>query len=242
MNDLYFVGQKIVNLMDKNKTEYELLLRSHSVPGFPAQKYAEYIQSEKKHNEYLEFLQDEVQQILEINPKQRFALNLDQQELEYEDTFKMLAAIDEKLRPRLMIEITELPPLEQKTKYDTAINIQAFERISNLGYQLSLDDVTQGNNSIGNLLYVVPYLKQMKWSYIHVINKATKEEVEYLIQLLNLIAQQYHLNLVIEGVEDREISEWLFDNNINNQQGYLFAKPAGVEPIALVTNRLDLSD
>lgn len=234
MNDFYFMGQKIVNLLKYEDPEYELLLRSHSVPGFPEKEYVSYMVSEDKHLEYLYFLECELIRILELNPGQRFSLNLDQQELEYDATLEFLCKIDVKLRGNLTIEITELPPIKRHKNYPMTINVDVIRDINLLGYRVSLDDVTQGNNSIGNILLVMPYIHQIKWSYVHVLNRIPNASIEDLIQFLNKLSQQFDLELVIEGIEASEISDWLVKNNITNQQGFLFAKPAGVAPIKLI--------
>lgn len=122
MNDLYFMGQKIVNLLNSEDPEYELLLRSHSVHGFPEEKHISYMTSEEKHLEYLSFLEHELSHILELNPGQNFGLNLDQQELEYDATLDFLRKINPELRKNLTIEITELPPLKRYKYYPKAIN------------------------------------------------------------------------------------------------------------------------
>lgn len=234
MNDFYFMGQKIVNLLNPEGPEYELLLRSHSIPGFPAEQYVAYMTSEELHLEYLSFLEHELNHILALNPGNKFGLNLDQQELEYDATLDFLKKINPEFRGNLTIEITELPPLKRHKSYPKSINVEVIKQINLLGYRVALDDITQGNNSIGNLLLVMPYIHQIKWSYVHVINRIPNESIEGIIQFLNKLSHQFDLELVIEGIEASEISDWLVKNNITNQQGYLFAKPAGVEPIKLI--------
>lgn len=234
MYDFYFMGQKIVNLAKNEYDEYELLLRSHSVSGFPEALYEEATNTEEHHRNYLNFLAQALPQILEMNPNSSFSFNLDQQELEYAGTYQLLNLIKPDLRDRLIIEITENPATDRKYEYSTAINVEAFKAIHELGYKIALDDMEQGNNSIGNFLLIKDYLTRIKWSLVHVRNILDDEQVTLMIQLLNTITIDNHLDLVIEGIEKEDLSDWLKNHNITIQQGYLFAKPSDILPIPLL--------
>ncbi|KRN74952.1 hypothetical protein IV73_GL000707 [Weissella kandleri] len=237
MNDFYFVAQKIVNLeVDGSSSEYELLLRSHQAPGFPQKQYLEMISNESAHKDYMEIVLQVLPQILKSNSDDIFSFNLDQQELEYEATFEMLemlAQIEPNIHARLWIEITELPAQHRSNPYASGLNVEAFARLQEMGYQVAFDDVGQGNNSLGNMFLITQYIKRIKWSLVHVRKVLNKESLKLNLELLSIIAQNRHLDLVVEGIENQDTVDCLLKNQVCLQQGYHFDKPHEIAPIPL---------
>ncbi|MFL1696306.1 EAL domain-containing protein [Weissella kandleri] len=238
MNDFYFVAQKIVNLeIDGSSSEYELLLRSHQAPGFPQTQYLKMISDEKNHKDYMEIVLQVLPQILKANLDDIFSFNLDQQELEYEATFEMLemlAQIVPNVHARLWIEITELPAQHRSKPYANGLNVEAFARLQDMGYQVAFDDFGQGNNSLGNMLLIVQYVKRIKWSLLHVRKLLNQDVLKLNLELLISITKNRHLDLVVEGVENQDIVDCLLQKQVCLQQGYHFEKPHEIAPMPLV--------
>ena len=97
----------------RRKLFFELLLRKEDNKNiFPKDSYLSMISQQEEHQQYVKWLQN-IDPNLEANPTKRFSFNLDPQELEYEETFDLLENLKE-YKQRLIIEITEKPPNEEK--------------------------------------------------------------------------------------------------------------------------------
>jgi len=222
IENFYFVGQPIRHLKNEQMVEFELLLRNNIVLGFPKDEYAWMTKSEKSHAKFLKYIVEDVCRILDSNPGMYFSLNLDQQEIEYETTFQIMEQISLKNRSRLILEITEIPTLRRYGQYGETINVSAFKRLKELGYRLALDDLTTGNNSLGNLEIIIQYLDRLKISYRHLEKMMTPDEIVLQIHLLQSIVGRHEMDLVVEGVETKSVSDNLETLGVTLQQGYLF--------------------
>lgn len=148
-DELKFYGQGIHHAKTKEIVFFELLLRKEDNKNiFPKDSYLSMISQQEEHQQYVKWLQKTLTRILEANPTKRFSFNLDPQELEYEETFDLLENLKE-YKQRLIIEITEKPPMKRNYPYFSAVNVEAFKKIAQYGYQIALDDIGQGINSFG---------------------------------------------------------------------------------------------
>jgi EAL domain-containing protein (putative c-di-GMP-specific phosphodiesterase class I) len=231
VENLTFYGQRIANLTGEGFDEYELLLRSHD-NRFPGKEYSQYMENAEKHAEYMEFLMTIIPKILSKNESTIFSLNIDHQDLEYDDTFTFLESIDEASRSRLKIELTEVAPLHRSLDaYFNGINEKSIARIHDLGYKIIYDDIAVGMNSIGNLLAIKKYVSRIKWSYLHFSRHFEVEQLREIILLLSNISQAYEMELVIEGVENQGMVNWLRNNSLNFHQGFYYSKPESLTTI-----------
>lgn len=223
VNNFYFVGQKICHLKRLAFKEYELLLRHRKDTGFPNKKFSLLTCNSNQHAIYFESMVKTICLLLDKHPNTFFSFNLDQQELEYESTFLILSLIPFSKRNYILLEITEVAPMHRNRCYGESINKKAFQRLYELGFKLALDDVGMGNNSIGNLNIVVPYLSRLKVSYQSLKKNLTENEVILQINLINALAKRHKLELVMEGVETQDLSNRLLLRGIAIQQGFLFS-------------------
>lgn len=226
MSDFYFVGQQIIDAKTKQVHDVELLLRSKSRPGFPTEAFQKLLKSSnEEYKVYLNDLNTELRHLRETHPDYRFGLNFTQQELEFPATMTYLESLDSETRKQLIIEVTEQAPIKRLTDYSENINVNVFKRLFELGYQIAMDDIMQGNNSIGNFILVRPYLSRVKWSFVNGGEGMTQQEIYWTIKLLRSLTSKYDISLVVEGVEEEMVSYWLLTMNVHSQQGFLFAKP-----------------
>lgn len=130
--------------------------------------------------------------------------------------------ISQENRSRLILEITEIPTLRRYGQYGETINVLAFKRLKKLGYRLALDDLTTGNNSLGNLEITIQYLDRLKISYRHLEKMMTPDEIVLQIHLLQSIVGRHDMDLVVEGVETESVSDNLQTLGVSLQQGFLF--------------------
>jgi EAL domain-containing protein (putative c-di-GMP-specific phosphodiesterase class I) len=220
-----FFGQSI-NDVDNGKIEsYELLLRGTGEGNaFPQKSYISFLSDHEKHVQYMKWLRVELEQLFSEHPTMEFSINLDHQELEYEETYDFLRSLTDHT-DQLTIEITEVSPIQRFNNYFSTIHVAAVKRIYDLGFRIALDDVGQGVNSFGNLLQVKNYIYRIKFSTLHFTNDIDSESLKRLILFFDSAAKEMHKDFVIEGVEDQEFAQWLKDNVSSFHQGYLYERP-----------------
>lgn len=123
---------------------------------------------------------------------------------------------------RLWLEITEdiaLYNLEQQE--------QTLLELKKSGLRISIDDFGTGYSSF---LYLNQLsADQIKIDKSFVMNmKKNKRDYE-IVKTIITLAQSLNIDLVTEGVEDKESYEILKGLGVNKMQGYYFAKPMDIE-------------
>jgi len=131
---------------------------------------------------------------------------------------------------RLEVEITETTLFEAKDA------MEQLRAISAAGVRISLDDFGTGYSSLS-------YLRQFPVDKIKIDRSFAMEiksrEAQAVIGSVSVLAQLLNVDLVIEGIEEREQLEHLKGWNVTLVQGYVFSKPM---PLAELTPLLALSD
>lgn len=131
---------------------------------------------------------------------------------------------------RLALEISETALMSQ----DVA-GLQALRGIEELGVSLEIDDFGTGYSSIA-------YLRQLPVDTVKVDRSLITEVTEDPRQrvFVGAVLQLIHsvgCRAVVEGVEEREQAEVLFDLGCERAQGFYFGRPMSPEAM---TNRLTL--
>jgi sensor c-di-GMP phosphodiesterase-like protein len=131
----------------------------------------------------------------------------------------------------LVLELTERELIEP-----TAITLQLFEQLRELGVKIAIDDFGTGHSSLGYLRqFNVDFLK-IDQSFVAMIGIDTLSS--HILDSIIELAVKLDLALVAEGVETREQSDYLSAHQVNFLQGYLFGKPMpGAEFISALSNR-----
>lgn len=130
---------------------------------------------------------------------------------------------------KYILDKTGLNPKSLELEITESILIDSFdfvdmlEELKNIGVKIALDDFGSGFSSL-NYLTKLPFntLKIDK-SFIDYINTNSKEEaiIESIISLIHKL----ELEVIAEGVENKEQLEYLIQANCDNVQGFLFFKP-----------------
>ncbi|MFS2199805.1 EAL domain-containing protein [Pseudomonas sp. Pseusp3] len=130
----------------------------------------------------------------------------------------------------LVLELTERELIEP-----TAITLQLFEQLRELGVKIAIDDFGTGHSSLGYLRqFNVDFLK-IDQSFVAMIGIDTLSS--HILDSIIELAVKLDLALVAEGVETREQSDYLSAHQVNFLQGYLFGKPMpGAEFISALSD------
>lgn len=137
------------------------------------------------------------------------------------------------INPRnIIIEITESATIKKPE-----LAKQILRKFRSYGFGISVDDFGTGYSSIGYLRQFP--VTEIKFDKSFTNNITCDEQDEIIISGLSHIAQQLHLDIVMEGVETKEQLAWI-ERNIPNAiiQGYFFSKPLPInEFISFSENR-----
>lgn len=226
---LYF--QPKIDVAAERVTGYEILLRNTEKPPFyPFAKMEKVYHDQAEHACFLRWLQAELQTLLQNHPTVSLSLNFAPRQLLHSETKEFLILM-KPYAHQLTIEITEEIPL--LGVYED-LNIQQIDReivhmlafIQKQGYLISLDDVGTGQNSLERALIYVPYLHQIKFSIVKCLRQnASVKIVDSFLEAWHQFALDNHLDMVIEGIEDADLSEKLKQAGLYLQQGFYFGKP-----------------
>ncbi|WP_407371699.1 EAL domain-containing protein [Carnobacterium sp.] len=228
---LYF--QPKVDVRHDRVVGYEVLLRNKEQnPYYPVGKMANILKNQEEHYYFLKWFQDEMTQVLHSAPTEKFAINFAPNQLLYPETHIFFTNMQQFVE-QLIIEVTEEPPLFVDTINNLgALTVDqqlhsAFLSIKEKGYYIALDDVDSGKNSLDEVLKYTSYLDQIKFSIVKCDKKDLNEEtLNLFLTAWKHFSEDYHLDFIVEGIEDQETSDRLKKQGIFIQQGYYFGKPS----------------
>lgn len=228
---IYF--QPKVDVQHDQLIGYEILLRNKEQnPYYPALKMANILQNQEEHTPFLKWFQEELVQLLSSAPTEKFSINFAPNQLLYPETHAFFANMQQYTK-QLIIEITEEAPLFAASNGDVNVLTidqqlkSAFSLIKEKGYCIALDDVGSGKNSLDEVLKYTPYLDQIKFSLVKCAKKDLNEEtLSLFLSAWQQFSEDYHLDFIVEGIEDLATSDGLKEQGIFIQQGYYFGKPA----------------
>ena len=152
--------------------------------------------------------------------QQKIAINFSIRQLEQNNIVKIVEDIRKKYgveSSSIEIEITESIMMNKRT-----IIIDNLFRFKNLGYSIALDDFGTGFSSI-TYLSQLP-INKIKLDKSFFENFQSQEKKNLLISIIQFI-KNLNYDLLAEGVEDKEIAEFLLESGCDIIQGYLISKP-----------------
>jgi EAL domain-containing protein (putative c-di-GMP-specific phosphodiesterase class I) len=125
---------------------------------------------------------------------------------------------------QLRIEITETAYVE-----DPELLISATEELRSMGFQVEMDDFGSGHSSL-HMLKEVP-IDRIKLD-LHFLTESGDLEksrtiVSCMVQMVDLLGME----MIAEGVETKELADFLKSKGCSAMQGYYFNKPLPREEI-----------
>lgn len=131
----------------------------------------------------------------------------------------------------LKLELTESVVLT-----DVADIVAKMHALKALGIKLALDDFGTGYSSLSYLKQLP--LDQLKIDKSFVRNISTDPKDAMMVQTIINLAQNFHLNVIAEGVETETQLEFLKHNGCMAYQGFLFSKPVPIKDFEALVNHL----
>lgn len=146
----------------------------------------------------------------------RISVNLTENCLYDDEIFLLCKQLCDKFI--LVLEFTESTEFEDRQKI-----ISYMQKFRAVGVKFALDDYGTGYSSLQYLNYYQFDFVKIDKSFIDDIetNKQSLKIVENII----LLANNLNINLVAEGVENKNQKQILNDLNISSHQGFLYFKP-----------------
>lgn len=126
-------------------------------------------------------------------------------------------------------DMLELEITESMVLYDINEIVRQLEAVRKLGVRVSIDDFGTGYSSIG-LLDRIP-IDALKLDRLF-INDLESPSKRAIIKAIVLMAEKLRLDVVAEGVEDKEHIDFLMQLGCHVMQGFFYGKPMKNEEIA----------
>ncbi|MDT6981030.1 EAL domain-containing protein [Levilactobacillus zymae] len=122
----------------------------------------------------------------------------------------------------LILEVTEEATDEAITNQQVIDQVHFFDQH---GIQLSLDDVGTGINTYDHLKPVLPYASEIKFAMQNFRQEKREAEIPANLKFWKQVADQHHLRLILEGVENQAEHDMANDLQIDLRQGWFYGKP-----------------
>lgn len=133
---------------------------------------------------------------------------------------------------RLELEVTE-----NALMGNIGHTVTLLKRIRSLGVSLSIDDFGTGYSSLAYLKRLPLDTVKIDRSFILDVPRSTQDKE--IVQAIIVMAHTLRLKVVTEGVESPAQLDFLSEYGCDYVQGYLFAKPAPLEVITPLVQRLN---
>jgi len=126
------------------------------------------------------------------------------------------------------LEITESLLLER-----TDEAIQKLEKLKSMGFKIAIDDFGTGYSSL-SYLNRVP-LNKIKIDQSFIRQMLTDQRQAALVKTIISLSQSIGVDVIAEGVEEKEEKDFLLNNDCFKYQGYYFSKPILVDQFQKLT-------
>ncbi|MBL1141245.1 MAG: EAL domain-containing protein [Proteobacteria bacterium] len=161
-------------------------------------------------------------------PVGKIAVNLSGQQLLQKDFSKSVSNIlnETGLSPDMLeVELTE-SILIQNTKSTMSI----LDMLKEMGVSIAIDDFGTGYSSFNYLRKFLVDTLKIDRSFIKDVTSKSREAA--ITSAIIKLAQDLGINVIAEGVENREQLDFLKENNIDEIQGYYFSPPVNADKIS----------
>lgn len=159
-----------------------------------------------------------------VNKAIRLSINISAQNitsLKLPEQLKKLVKQYELDPSMIVLELTESALMASEV---TSLDILTRLRLK--GFQLSIDDFGTGYSSLSQL-HKIPFT-ELKIDQSFVANMKKEHESKAIVETCIMLAHKLNMEVVAEGVEDRETWDLLLAEGCDIAQGYYIAKPMPV--------------
>ncbi|PTQ85980.1 EAL domain-containing protein (putative c-di-GMP-specific phosphodiesterase class I) [Trichococcus patagoniensis] len=222
LDDFYVVCQPIMLCSNINVIDgYEILLRSKKQPGFPEKMFLWFIEEDQRNSKLMAYYSKELEKLMDTRSDIKLSLNLHPKQLQHPSTWDFLDTISF-MKKNVSIELTEhyceFDPADGEDKLQFYIT-----KLKNKGFSLAIDDVGSGQNNFELVTKNIQNISTIKFSLLNFRDLNENVLFNFLNSWFSL-SQQYHLKLIVEGIECEIVSNKLKNLGMIYQQGYYHGK------------------
>lgn len=147
------------------------------------------------------------------------SFNLNKEQASDPLTLGVLIALKKRINPaKLIIELTEAMGLNEIKEF--SLQLHQYNIL------LVIDDVGTGSNTFDNIHHLLPYVDKIKFAMQNFRMAGKSEKIPGCLSFWVKQAENYCLDMILEGVEDCKDQNLAQKYGIDIQQGYLYGKPA----------------
>lgn len=239
-NEMFVVFQPKVRLTDDEVNGFEALLRwENSEIGFVSP--AEFIPVAESTRLIIpigKFVLREVfikvkYLLLKGYDNFKIAVNLSEIQLREGDLLEYIKSLVEEFQVSpeyIEIEITESMIMKSVDR-----NIQYLLQIKELGVSIALDDFGTGYSSL-NYLTKLP-IDVLKIDRSFVVDMVENDKSRYIVEKIIQLSHKLGINVVAEGVEEKEQVEYLKSIDCDTVQGYYYSRPENFENVVKMLSK-----
>jgi EAL domain-containing protein (putative c-di-GMP-specific phosphodiesterase class I) len=214
------VYQPVVNLETRELHHYEALTRFEGGGGPAATiKLAEELGLVVEFD--LAIVRTVAQALCEAREDVRIAANISAFSLQSEgfiDEVLKVTAITEKIRPRLMLELTESHKIS-----DLSAANDLIQRLRQAGHVICLDDFGAGAASMDYLRQIEADIVKFDGRFIQALGGRPRDTL--ILKRLAELCRELEVSTVAEMIETEEAAKAVADLGVQLGQGWLFGKP-----------------
>ncbi|MGN1272729.1 MAG: EAL domain-containing protein [Lactobacillus sp.] len=212
---------KVDQNMTPHVVHYEMLLRDEN-NRFPVKDFFTAISNEESNLYWIKVEERDLDKLFSRFPNAIISLNIEPIQFAYESVWDFLHRIYAKYGNHIIIEVTE----RQLQAGVLAINHLdlSFNRIKDIGFKISLDDICSGSNSFQFVAHHLNKISCIKLSLL-IFDGTPKDITIQFIKAWIAFAKKNNLTLVVEAVRSKEIAQLLAGKDFILQQGYYWEKP-----------------
>ena len=156
-----------------------------------------------------------------LNKSIRLSINISAQNinsLKLPEQLRMLVKEYELDPSMIVLELTESALMDS-----VVTSLDILTRLRLKGFQLSIDDFGTGYSSLSQL-HKIPFT-ELKVDQSFVTNMKQNHESKAIVETCIMLAHKLNMEVVAEGVEDKETWDLLLAEDCDIAQGYYIAKP-----------------
>lgn len=122
----------------------------------------------------------------------------------------------------LVVEVTEEPGDDMIDLVQLQKQAMAF---ASHGIELSLDDVSTGENRYSQLKPLLPLASEIKFAMQNFRTEQRAKQIRPALLFWQQVAEQYNLRLIVEGIENADDEQLLDQLELPFRQGYYYGRP-----------------
>ncbi|MGN0316375.1 MAG: EAL domain-containing protein [Lachnospira sp.] len=131
-------------------------------------------------------------------------------------------------RKMIEFEITESAFLDDKK-----VVIEVVKKLRNAGFTISIDDFGTGYSSLNSLKELPCDVLKLDAEFFRLTDEKDEERSKTIVTGVINLAKTMNMKVVAEGVETKELCEFLASKGCDMIQGYYFSKPLSAEEFLL---------